>query len=124
MSKHSVVSSYTEKRKMHDLLNEHLHQIGDSEFYRYEENWNDERVAISINPKFSSWHTQALRIEIFGKLKARGNVLLYKVGGTSRKRIAILEEQLRRLIEYCGCNDQETADILGNAESNNLDEES
>ncbi len=117
-------ASYTDKTKMHELMSKYLHPVTGTDYYRYEDTWNDDRIAKSINKNFSKWHVQTLRVEVFGKLKARGQSANLSKGRASATRITALENQIRRLIIYCGCNAQETANILGNAENNGSEKES
>ena len=122
--KRMVVASYTDKTKIHELLTKYLHPIENTEFYRYEDGWNDERIAAIVNSKFGFHHAQTVRMEVFGKLKNRGNILLYKTGGTLSVRMEAVEKQIRKLVAYCGCNAEEEAYILSNVEIKDPEDES
>ena len=103
MTKKSIVSSsYIDKRAIHELLNKYLHPIENSDKYRYEDTWNDERIAKSVNPEFGAWHAQRVRTEVFGQLVARGVSINPGKRNTLLLRITTLENQVRRLITYCG----------------------
>ncbi len=61
-----VCASTFETIQMHALMKEHIEQSG--EYWIYDEGWNDERVATSINPALNRSHAANLRLKMFGKL--------------------------------------------------------
>ena len=117
--KKSVSATYKQKKAIDEALNTYLHPIENTDMYRYEDGWNDERIAKSIDESLNKNHVLPLRLEIYGKMqRTEYGKNQYSMGGQVSNRLMKIEKQLRRLIQYCGCNAQEEAEILGNVESN------
>ena len=109
--KKTVSATYKQKKAIDEALNTYFHPIENSDLYRYEDGWDDERIAKSVDESLNRNHVFPIRLEVYGKIQRTES------GRVSNRLIAV-EKQLRRLITYCGCNAQEEADILGNVESN------
>ena len=95
--KTTICATFVEKLAIKALLDERLHAVEGTDKFRYEDGWDDERVAKWVRDALSGKITAKIRNECFGKLHNCGK----KSGRatTSLKvRLAVLEEQLKRLI--------------------------
>ena len=122
-NKKIITASYVDKTHMHKLLNQYLHPIENTDKFRYEDGWDDEKIAKAVDPRFSAHHAQRIRMEVFGAIKRKIDYTKNLTRSSLTEKIISLENQIRRLIEYCGCNAQERAEILGNAETNGPEKE-
>ncbi len=121
--KKAVSATYKQKKAIDEALNTYLHLIEDTNLYRYEDGWDDERIAIFVDENLNKNHVLPIRLEIYGKIqRINYGKNQYSIGGQVSVRLIVIEKQLRRLIQYCGCNAQEEAEILGNVESNGADD--
>lgn len=64
-----VRATYDERTEMIELLKEHLVKSKNSEYFAYRPGWSDERIAKTVNPRFTASHALSIRIEKFGKRK-------------------------------------------------------
>lgn len=71
MTEARIVSSARDKYRIFELLRGHLKPIPNTEFYVYDEGWDDERVAKEVNPKLTAGHVIRLRLNAIGELRQR-----------------------------------------------------
>ena len=113
----SVSATYKQKKAIDEALNTYYHSIEDTDFYRYEDGWNDECIAKSVNENLNKNHVLPIRLEMYGKMqRSEYGKNQFSTSGSISLRLKTLEDQFKRLIEYCGCNAQEREEILGSVE--------
>jgi len=102
-------STLKEKLAMVELYEKYLHPIKDTEFFRFEDGWDDKRIAKEVNPNFGVSHARFVRIELHGivKKQAKPKVLTPRL----KERIEILEAQVEKLIKMVGLNIEEQETI-------------
>ncbi len=114
--KTAISATFTEKLAIKTLLDERLHPVDGTvpELFRYEEGWNDERVAHHINPLLGSNHTAKIRCECFGKLYGKQPTKRVKY----EERLTVLEGQFQRALLCMKLTPEEWVFIHSNAEDN------
>ncbi len=65
-------STLTEKLAMKELLDLHLIRVEGTDFFHYEPNWNDNRIATEVNPLLTTFHAKYVRIQMFGQIQKKG----------------------------------------------------
>ena len=110
--------SILETIQIRDLLTQHLNrsELTNSEglhVWRYDQGWDDIKVAATVSPDLNRNHVQAIRTELFGPLRGavepkappRPGRIPGKLG-TLESRVATLERLVRHLCNELGvpCN--------------------
>ncbi len=120
-------ATFTEKVGILEMLKERLHAVGETELFRYEDGWSDERIAQTVELTLPANITAKVRVECFG--------LLYKSGGSPSAgkrlrlnyRVTATENQIRRILDWLEIsfqlNAQDRSKILGNIRTNEDAEE-
>lgn len=81
--------------KAHSILSQHLKNNGD--YWDYDQDWDDNRIAKLINDKVTPATIGKLRTELFGQLRKVGN------SGGFGERYKLIDERLTK-IEEMGIN--------------------
>ncbi len=97
--KTTVCATFPEKLAIKALLDERLHPVEGTELFRYEDGWNDEVVAKTAHERLAGNIVAKIRTECFGKLFNHGRTP-GRVNASLKVRVALLEGQLERLIDW------------------------
>ena len=92
-----TVATYLQRKLIDEILSKRLHAIEGTSLFRYEEGWDDERVAKEINPQLTSSATTYVRNAVYGKLQKTRRV---QVGTVTKVRVERLEYQLVLLLDW------------------------
>jgi hypothetical protein len=104
-------STLAEKMAIKELLDQYLHPIENTKFFRYEDSWNDQRIAGEINPALTFTHAKFVRLQMFGSLKKQGRG---KSNSPRLKgRVDVLETQIRKLVGAVGLTLEEQKIVMG-----------
>jgi len=91
----TINSTLAEKWAMKALMDEHLHPIKDTNYFCYDEDWNDEKVSKTVNPAFNAAHARFVRMEMFGKIRGWSKSPSDPLN--LETRITILEAKIKEL---------------------------
>ena len=88
--------NFEEKLALFELLKQRLHPVEGTDKFRYEEGWDDEVVAKTVNTRLEANATAFVRKESkqFGLLIRQSSAS----SATTKTRVTALEEKLNRLI--------------------------
>ena len=97
--KTTVCATFPEKLAIKALLDERLHPVEGTDKFRYEDGWDDERVAKWVREALSGNVTANIRHECFGKLHNYGKKSDRANTGL-KLRVERLESQLELLLDW------------------------
>lgn len=91
-----VVATFKERMALHGILTAHLHRVGDTRYWVYEEGWDDARVLAEAGlPRLNTNHVRGLRTDEFGPTRPHTG----PVPGTVPTDVVELRKQLATLTD-------------------------